>query len=121
MEEPGRPGDPTGRSIFFGQHDRDDALSYGRVGRIGRVAGQVLIVVVDLEKDHVAVSFERAKVVLFMWVVGVTKVVEDGDGLDDLDRLCQAPIRGTGGRWPIQQRSATGRFLALKKTSRGVR
>jgi hypothetical protein len=23
--------------------------------------------------------------------------------------------------WPIQQRSATGRFLALKKTSRGVR
>jgi hypothetical protein len=24
-------------------------------------------------------------------------------------------------QWPIQQRSATGRFLALKKTSRGVR
>jgi hypothetical protein len=36
-----------------------------------------------------------------------------------------APGYGAGqhdyASWPIQQRSATGRFLALKKTSRGVR
>src|SRR5436190_1406024 len=44
--------------------------------------------ILDLEKDRVAVGLERAKVVLFMGVVGVTKVVEHGDGLDDaLDGL----------------------------------
>jgi hypothetical protein len=44
--------------------------------------------VVDLEEDRVAVSLERAKIVLFMGVVGVAEVVEHGDGLDDtLDRL----------------------------------
>jgi hypothetical protein len=30
-------------------------------------------------------------------------------------------IQGRLKTWPIQQRSATGRFLTLKKTSRGVR
>jgi len=42
-----------------------------------------LIVVVDLEEHLVAVGIERAKVVLFVRVVGVTKVVKHRDGLDD--------------------------------------
>src|SRR6476619_1369603 len=34
-------------------------------------------------KDPVAVRIERAKVVLFVRIVGVTKVIEHCDGLDD--------------------------------------
>jgi hypothetical protein len=60
---------PAAPSVFFGQHDRDDAPGYGRVGRIGRVVRQVLIVIIDLEKDRMAVSLKRAKVVFFMRVV----------------------------------------------------
>ena len=41
------------------------------------------IVIIDLEKDRVAVGFERAKVMFFVWIVGVAKVVVDFDGLDD--------------------------------------
>ena len=45
--------------------------------------GQRGIVIIDLEKDRVAIGFERAKVVFFVWIVGVAKVVIDFDGLDD--------------------------------------
>ena len=41
------------------------------------------IVIIDLEKDRVAVGFERTKIVFFTWIVGVAKVVVDFDGLDD--------------------------------------
>ena len=41
------------------------------------------IVIIDLEKDRVAVDLERAKVMLFVWIVGVAKVVIDFDSLDD--------------------------------------
>jgi len=47
------------------------------------VVAEALIVVVDLEEHLVAVGIERAKVVLFVRVVGVTKVVKHRDGLDD--------------------------------------
>jgi hypothetical protein len=43
-------------SVFFGQHDRDDAPRYGGVGRIGQVVGETLIVIIDLEKDRMAVD-----------------------------------------------------------------
>jgi len=43
------------------------------------MVGERFVVVVDLEKDHMAFGFERAKVMLLVRVVGVTKVVEDGD------------------------------------------
>ena len=47
-----------------------------------------LIVIIDLKKDHVAVGFECAKVVLFMRVVGVAEIVIDGNCFDDAsDRL----------------------------------
>jgi hypothetical protein len=72
-----------GGSVFVGQHDGDDALSDVWVGRIGRMHGQRGIEVVDLEKDRVAVGFERAKVMFFVWVVGVAKVVVHFDCLDD--------------------------------------
>ena len=41
------------------------------------------IVIIDLEKDGVAFGFKRAKVMFFVWIVGVAKVVVDFDGLDD--------------------------------------
>jgi hypothetical protein len=45
-------------SILLRQHDRDDPLGDGRIGRIGRMHRQVLIEIIDLEHDHVTVSFE---------------------------------------------------------------
>src|ERR1700730_12760188 len=46
-------------------------------------AGEALVEVVNLEEHPAAVGVERAKVVLFVRVVGVTKVIEHRDGLDD--------------------------------------
>ena len=42
-----------------------------------------LIKIIDLEKDFVSVGIERTKVVFFVRVIGVAKVVVDLDGLDD--------------------------------------
>ena len=42
-------GTPAAPSIFFGQHDRNDAPRDGRVSRIGRVVHKIFVVVVDLE------------------------------------------------------------------------
>jgi hypothetical protein len=47
------------------------------------VAGEGRVVVVDLEKDCVAINVERAKVVLFVWIVGITEIVVNGDGLEN--------------------------------------
>ena len=47
------------------------------------MVAEALVEVVDLEEHPLAVGVERAKVVLFVRVVGVTKVVKDRDGLDD--------------------------------------
>ena len=47
------------------------------------MAGKRLIVVVDLKEYHMAVGFECAEVMLFVWIVGVAEIVIDGDGLDD--------------------------------------
>jgi hypothetical protein len=47
------------------------------------VVGEALVEVVNLEEHPMAIGVERAKVVLFVRVVGVTKVIEHGDGLDD--------------------------------------
>jgi hypothetical protein len=44
---------------------------------------QVLVVVVDLEKDPVAVGVERAEVMFFVRIIGVAKVVIDRDSLDN--------------------------------------
>jgi hypothetical protein len=41
---------------FFGQHDGDDALGDRRIGRLGRVSGERLVEIIDLEKDHVGAS-----------------------------------------------------------------
>src|ERR1700724_3209684 len=50
-------------SILLGQHDRDHALGDRRISWIGRVVAEALVVVVDLEKDRVAVGVKRAKIV----------------------------------------------------------
>ena len=47
------------------------------------MVGQVLVVIIDLEKDRLSVGFERPKIMLFVWVIGVTKIVIHRDGFDD--------------------------------------
>ena len=47
---------------------------------------QAAVEIIDLEKDRVAFGLERPKVMLFMRVIGVAKVIKDGDGLDDARR-----------------------------------
>ena len=74
-------GDQIGR--LSRQHDGNDALGDDWVRRIGGMHCQCRIVIIDLEKDGVALGFERAKVVFFVWIVLVAKVVKDFDGLDD--------------------------------------
>jgi len=44
---------------------------------------QRAIEIIDLEKDRVALDLERAKVMFFVWIVGVAKVIVDFDRLDD--------------------------------------
>src|SRR6516225_11192092 len=62
-------------SVLFRQHDRDHAFSDRGIRGIGRVVGKRLVVVVDSEEDPVAVRIECAKVMLFVRIVGVTKVI----------------------------------------------
>src|SRR6202048_2486153 len=70
-------------SILFGQHDRDHALGDRRVSWIGGVVAEALVEVVDLEQDRVAIGIKAAKVVLFVRIGGVAKVVKHRDGLND--------------------------------------
>ena len=81
--------------IFLGQHDRDHSLGDGWVGRIGGMRGQRGVEIIDLEKDRVAIGFERSKVMFFVWIVGVAKIVIDFDCLDDAsDSLGRAATPG---------------------------
>src|SRR3984957_4210235 len=80
-------------SVFVGQHDRqhtrDDGFSICALDIR-------LLIQIDLEKDRVAFSLERAKVMLFVRIVRVTKVVEYGDGLDD---ACRSLFAEGGYAW----------------------
>jgi len=50
---------PSGhRSVLLGQHDGDDAFGDRWVGRIRRVVGEGLIVIIDLEKDRSPLGLE---------------------------------------------------------------
>ena len=69
--------------IVLRQHDRDHAPGNRRVGWIRRVVCERPVKIVDLEKDRLAVGFERSKFMLFVRVVGTTEVTEHRDGLDD--------------------------------------
>ena len=44
---------------------------------------QVLVIIFDLEKDRRTVDLERARIMLFVWVIGMAKIVKGRDGLDD--------------------------------------
>ena len=50
-----------GGSVFLREHDGDDTLGYGWVGRIGGMRRQSGIKIIDREIDRVAIGFERAK------------------------------------------------------------
>ena len=43
----------------------------------------VRVIVIDLEEDRAAVDLERPKIVFFVRVIGVTKIVVHRDGFDD--------------------------------------
>jgi hypothetical protein len=58
------------------------------------VVAEALVEVVDLEKDPMPVGIERAKVVLLMRIIGVAKVVENGDGLYDAGKAPRAAMPG---------------------------
>ena len=77
------PSGSTRASVFFGQHDGDDALGDRWIGRVRRVSGQGLVVIIDLEKDHGAIGFKRAEIVFAIRIVGVAKIVVDRDGLNN--------------------------------------
>ena len=47
------------------------------------MVGQGLVEIIDLEKDRLSVGLERPKIMFFVWVIGVTKIVIDRDGSDD--------------------------------------
>ena len=57
---------------------------------------QVLVVVIDLEKDCSPLGFECAKVVFFVWIVGVTEVIKDGYCLNDAFDCLLAECSDTG-------------------------
>jgi hypothetical protein len=58
-----------------------------------------LIVIIDLEHDDVAVHVKCPKVVLFVRVIGVAKVVEHRDGFDDpLNRPGDCASKAAAGR-----------------------
>jgi hypothetical protein len=42
--------------------------------------GERRIIIINLKKDCVAMGVERAKVMFFVWIAGVAKVVVDFDG-----------------------------------------
>ena len=65
-------------SVLTRQHDRDDPLSKGRIGRVRGVARQRPIKVVDLEEDSCAIAGELTKVVFLMWIVGLVTFVIGG-------------------------------------------
>ena len=67
-------------SVLFRQHDRQHTIDDGVCICVLDIR---FLIQIDLEKDRVALGFERAKVMFFVWIVGVAKVVEDFDGLDD--------------------------------------
>ena len=73
----------TCRSILFSQHDGDYTLGDRRISWVRRVRNERLIEIIDLEKDRLAIDLERPKVVFFIWIVGVTEIVVQGDGLDN--------------------------------------
>jgi hypothetical protein len=60
--------------------------------------GQRGIIIIDLEKDRAAIGFERAKVMFFVWVVGVAKVVVHFDGLEATCAAMRVGLQSPGER-----------------------
>src|SRR5580704_7995276 len=54
------------RSVLLSQHNGDHTLGDRFISRIWRMTGEGFVVIVDLEKDRVAIGFERAKIMLLV-------------------------------------------------------
>jgi hypothetical protein len=61
------------RSVLFRQHNGDDTLGDRRISRVGRVSGERLIEIIDLEKDRLPIDLKRPEVVFFVWVMAWQK------------------------------------------------
>ena len=101
-------------SVFLRQHDGDDALGDRRISWVGRVRGERLIEIIDLEKDRVPVDFERAKIVFFVWVVGVAEIVVDRDSFDDARNSFGAEGGDTGGDEGRTDREVLAQFVVKR-------
>jgi hypothetical protein len=84
-------------SVLPRQHDRDDAFSDGWIGRVRGVVRQGPVEIIDFEHDVLTVDFEAAEVVLLVGIVGVTKVVEHRNRLDETLNSFLAESGNTGG------------------------
>jgi hypothetical protein len=58
------------------------------------VVRQGRIEIIDLEKDRLTFGLKRPKIMFFVWVIGVTKIVIDRDGFDDALDSCLAKRSG---------------------------
>jgi hypothetical protein len=99
--------------VLFRQHDGNHALSNGRVARIGRLMAECFVVVLDLEKYHRSIDFERAKVMLFIGIIGLAEIVIDGDRLDD-SRYASAPSAAMPGVMTARPVLRSWRRLSLR-------
>ena len=61
------------------------------------MSSESLVKIIDLEKDRLAIDLKRPKVVLLIWVIGVTEIVVDSDRLNDATDGFGAEGRDTGG------------------------
>src|SRR5262245_14733860 len=67
-----------------------------------------------------AIGFERAKVVLFVRIVGVAKVVEHGDGLDDASDGFSAESRNTRGHHCHSLGEVLTQFIVQRADARSL-
>lgn len=68
--------------VFVCPHDRDDSFGDGGVCRVWRMKIEGSVVVVNFEHDLDPFEIKDAEIMLLVGIVGVTKVVEDCDRLD---------------------------------------
>jgi hypothetical protein len=69
----------TARSVFVGEHDRQDARRHRGIGRIGGAHLCRAVVVVDLPKAADAAVVDQAEVMFALWVVVLGEGVEGAD------------------------------------------
>src|SRR5437762_493711 len=89
------------QSVLFGEHDGDHALSDRGIGWVEGVRGEFFVIIIDHEKDRLAIDLERSEVMFLVGVIGVAEIVIDSDGLDDTGHGFGAESGDTGSQESI--------------------